>query len=286
MNDVRKKANTALNNAVLSGISVSGISFDDNNTASTTTGYEWNYENRQEAMNFFNDAEKCNVIIAANAQKYVDYETTNGSKMAGAVLADFEKEVNEYQRDCRKHFRTIYNWLSKNKPTEDQALYTEAGKAYQQLKELNKKQKTGQEFITYWTPERGGSVFLAQDNLQGLVKGDTTTGWSSPQMLDTYKKNLTTLEEQCQARSNGYETDDDRKDRLGKNIAAALVGGAATTALANGIVSDVQQSRYEDAADDAVKEWMVNIGSKIHCYINGQMVGNFGDIITVSITED
>ena len=286
LNDVRKKANTALNNAVLSGISVSGISFDDNNTASTTTGYEWNYENRQEAMDFFYDADKCNVIIAANAQKYADYVDENGNAKADANLSAFEREVNEYQRECKKHFRTIYNWLSKNKPTEDQALYTEAGKAYQQLKELNKKQKTGQEFITYWTPERGGSVFLAQDNLQGLVKGDTTTGWSSPQMLDTYKKNLTTLEEQCQARSNGYETDDDRKDRLGTNIAAALVGGAATTALANGIVSDVQQSRYEEAANDAVKEWMDNIGSKIHCYINGQMVGNFGDIITVSITED
>lgn len=77
-----------------------------------------------------------------------------------------------------------------------------------------------------------------------------------------------------------------QKKRVIGDVVAAGVGGVATAALANGIVASAQKAKYESAENEAVKEWMQNIGSKIHCYIGGQLVGDFGDIVTVNITED
>ena len=73
--------------------------------------------------------------------------------------------------------------------------------------------------------------------------------------------------------------------RIGLDVAAGVVGAGATALLAHGIVSSAQKAKYESAENEAIKEWMDNIGSKIHCYIGGELVGDFGDIVTVNIDE-
>ena len=101
-----------------------------------------------------------------------------------------------------------------------------------------------------------------------------------------FESSLDSMQAECQAVADNEETPKDRRARFGKNIAAGVVGGVATSALAAGIVSSVQKAKYETAENEAVKEWMDNIGSKIHCYVNGELIGDFGDVVTINIDAD
>ncbi len=125
-------------------------------------------------------------------------------------------------------------------------------------------------------------------NLDGYYTHDTNAQqvWSDTKLFDKYKTNLNTLRSECLAVKDSYESDSDRKSRMTKNLIAGGVGALATGALANGIVSTVQKAKYESAENEAVKKWMESIGSKIHCYVGGQMVGDFGDIVSIDIDED
>ena len=102
-------------------------------------------------------------------------------------------------------------------------------------------------------------------------------------------KNLTTafadLENECDGLA-----EEDKSDAAGKRVlgdAIAGVAGAGVSALlAHGIVSTAQKAKYENAENEEVKEWMDNIGSKIHCYVGGEPVGSYGDIVSVDISEE
>ena len=131
-----------------------------------------------------------------------------------------------------------------------------------------------------------GIVAGYNDDCKNLVFATTTNKWSDANIVSTYKTNLEELKDECEAARDGVETEDNRKERLTRNLVAAGVGGVATTLLANGIVSSAQKAKYETAANDAVRDWMDNIGSKIHCYVGTNQVGRFGDIIGVEITEE
>ena len=114
---------------------------------------------------------------------------------------------------------------------------------------------------------------------------EDTQDWDANRgTLDTA---INDLQKVCNDISNDADQKNSgQKKRVIGDVVAAGVGGVATAALANGIVASAQKAKYESAENEAVKEWMQNIGSKIHCYINGQLVGDFGDIVTVNITED
>jgi len=120
---------------------------------------------------------------------------------------------------------------------------------------------------------------------QTATYGQSTTDWDSNS--STLDSAIAELQKVCNEVSNDADTKNaGQKKRVIGDVVAGAAGGIATAALANGIVSSAQKAKYENAENAAVKEWMENIGSKIHCYINGELVGDFGDIVTVNITED
>lgn len=120
---------------------------------------------------------------------------------------------------------------------------------------------------------------------QTATYGQSTTDWDNNS--STLDSAITELQKVCNEVSNDADTKNaGQKKRVIGDVVAGAAGGIATAALANGIVSSAQKAKYENAENAAVKEWMENIGSKIHCYINGELVGDFGDIVTVNITED
>lgn len=120
---------------------------------------------------------------------------------------------------------------------------------------------------------------------KGATYGQSTTDWDSNS--STLDNAINELQTACNNISNDADTKNaGQKKRVIGDVVAGAAGGIATAALANGIVSSAQKAKYENAENAAVKEWMENIGSKIHCYINGELVGDFGDIVTVNITED
>ena len=129
---------------------------------------------------------------------------------------------------------------------------------------------------------------LVKDGQKGrayqAATADTTDWDKNSSTLDSA---ITELQKACDEVSSDADTKNaGQKKRVIGDVVAGAAGGIATAALANGIVSSAQKAKYENAENAAVKEWMENIGSKIHCYINGELVGDFGDIVTVNITED
>ena len=133
------------------------------------------------------------------------------------------------------------------------------------------------------------SAVLTTSALKGcesMSLGDVVVRGTSTDNSSTYSTHLETLYTKCSEIADGDEDDDARKKRRNNNLWAAGVGALGTSVLANGIVSSVQKAHYESAANSAVQEWMDNIGSKIHCYVNGQHVADFGDIVTIDISEE
>ena len=62
-----------------------------------------------------------------------------------------------------------------------------------------------------------------------------------------------------------------------------LVGAGAGAGLAYAITDSVQNAQLDKAEQEAITEFMNNVGSKIHCYIGSEEVGTFGDVISTSM---
>ena len=64
--------------------------------------------------------------------------------------------------------------------------------------------------------------------------------------------------------------------------------GATVSAIAGGLIvnkmtRDIQESNLDKAQKEAYDEWMNEIGSHIQCYIGGDEVGSYGDVISTSL---
>ena len=83
-------------------------------------------------------------------------------------------------------------------------------------------------------------------------------------------------------KKNG-EKDEKWWDKSGGATIGAVVGAGAGFGLAYGITKAVQNAELDKAEQEAIQEFMDNVGSKIHCYIGGEEAGTFGDVITTSM---
>lgn len=68
---------------------------------------------------------------------------------------------------------------------------------------------------------------------------------------------------------------------------AAIVGAGVTAvasgALTWGVARSIMDVQVDEARQAAIKEFMDNVGSKIRCYIGGDEVGMYGDVISTSM---
>ncbi|MBO5946797.1 MAG: hypothetical protein J6Q44_01480 [Alphaproteobacteria bacterium] len=95
---------------------------------------------------------------------------------------------------------------------------------------------------------------------------------------------MSELRSSCIALANA---DDDSDAQAKKKRNAALIG-AGVTAIAGGalgyhVVDEIQKQELSKAEQEAIKEFMDNVGSKIRCYIGGEEVGTYGDVISTSM---
>ena len=79
------------------------------------------------------------------------------------------------------------------------------------------------------------------------------------------------------------EKDEKWWDKSGGATIGAVVGAGAGFGLGYGITKAVQNAELDKAEQEAIQEFMDNVGSKIHCYIGGEEAGTFGDVITTSM---
>lgn len=73
----------------------------------------------------------------------------------------------------------------------------------------------------------------------------------------------------------------------GLGRATVDLAGAAVLGTVGGVTTaQIMKAKNRSDFTAAQQEWMDSIGSKIHCYVGGQLVGSFGDIISVDISEE
>ena len=85
-------------------------------------------------------------------------------------------------------------------------------------------------------------------------------------------------------KKNGKGNDDETYwDKSGGALVGSIVGAGAGFGLGYGITKAVQDAELDKAEQEAIQEFMDNVGSKIRCYIGADEVGTYGDVISTSM---
>lgn len=114
-------------------------------------------------------------------------------------------------------------------------------------------------------------------NLIGTYVDYETTAKSDDRGKD-FAVNLKVLEERC-----GKISQEKSESKLGTTIAGMAIGGLGMGLLGNRIAWSAQQTAYENAENEAIKEWMSEVGSHIQCYVGTEEVGTYGDPVLLEI---
>ena len=128
-----------------------------------------------------------------------------------------------------------------------------------------------------------------------VAKGDTKSGQTTAETTSENKSGpaneiysqADNISNACQGmkNENGYKNYTETKSNAGRLIADGI--GAAVLGTAGGITTaQIMKANNRSDFTAAQQEWMDEIGSKIHCYVGGQLVGDFGDIVSVDISEE
>ena len=121
------------------------------------------------------------------------------------------------------------------------------------------------------------------------ISGNTAAGYrqADEQALPGLR---TKLDSAVDALKNACDTiaESDNNDAKGLSKGAAVGIGAAVGAVAGGVLGytitdSIQKAALDQAEQAAIKEFMENVGSKIQCYIGGDEVGSYGDVISTSM---
>lgn len=115
---------------------------------------------------------------------------------------------------------------------------------------------------------------LGVESNEDGVSGDKATT-SDIVKLRTGVEKLETL---CSNAKSSSET-----KRRNANLIAGAAMGAVGTALGVGIAKTVLDVKRQGIADEAVKQWMEEIGDKIQCYAGTEELGSYGDPVLLEI---
>ncbi|MBO4672600.1 MAG: hypothetical protein J5608_03040 [Alphaproteobacteria bacterium] len=237
----------------------------------------------------------------ANSAALTSFQTAANNALTEAALAGVDTaDINFYGN--------AYNANMVQNTIQDNTLYVNAWNAcLGRLSPQSPQRGYVQDIVNYLTGVSGTRYYAVEsynelvattlDNTalcnygsDGLLLPSNTASTTTNQPVydtsdwNTYTYNLNTLEQRCQMRRT--EDEDDRKARLKANMITGAVTSVATAAIAGGIVASVQNAKYEEAANDAVKEWLDNVGSKIQCWIGNNEVATYGQTVGIEITEE
>ncbi len=65
-----------------------------------------------------------------------------------------------------------------------------------------------------------------------------------------------------------------------------VIGGGATFTAGAVVTHNIMKANNRSEFTAAQQEWIDGMGKKVHCYVGGEFVGDFGDIVSFTITED
>ena len=105
--------------------------------------------------------------------------------------------------------------------------------------------------------------------------------------LRNYRRELNSaMDELKDACDDLAEDKDDDEGKLSKGAAAGIgagVGAVVGGVLGYTITDSIQKAALDKAEQEAIKEFMDNVGSKIKCYIGGDEVAQYGEVVTTSM---
>ena len=135
---------------------------------------------------------------------------------------------------------------------------------------------------TTTTSDSGEKVVATEvlRNSDGSVAGTKNTILDRDEYASELVHNLDVIESYCAQYENVRETNNARRNR---NLIAGGVGALGGGILAYKIAQSAQEIKYENAANEAVKEWMEDVGSHIQCYVGGEELGEYGDPIVIEL---
>ena len=96
----------------------------------------------------------------------------------------------------------------------------------------------------------------------------------------TFPTNISKLRDICTTMETAKE---DTSGRRNRNLVAGGVGALAGGLLGYGITKNVLDVKYEKAENEAIAEWLEQVGSHIHCYLGGEELGSYGDVISFDV---
>ncbi len=110
--------------------------------------------------------------------------------------------------------------------------------------------------------------------------GDKTLSVASAEVQSHLQK----LRSEC-SKQKEDDKEEDKKERgtkIGAGVGAAVgaIGGAA---LGYHITDSILDAQLDKAEQEAIQEFMDNVGTKIRCFIGGEEVGNYGQVISTSM---
>jgi len=97
---------------------------------------------------------------------------------------------------------------------------------------------------------------------------------------DEFKNNIDKIEEYC---LNHEDVEVSNKARRNANLVAGALGAVGGGVLTYKIVENILDVKYENAENKAIKEWKDEVGSHIQCYLGGEELGSYGDVISFSL---
>ena len=108
----------------------------------------------------------------------------------------------------------------------------------------------------------------------------TSTDKNGNDTLQSFQSSLSDLKDQCQELVDATE---DTSGRLTKNLIAGVAGAGLSALTAYHIVDDAQKLKYSKAEREAIDQWMNEVGSHIKCYLGGEELGSYGDVISFEL---
>ena len=95
-----------------------------------------------------------------------------------------------------------------------------------------------------------------------------------------FDKNIKELQQLCADAESGKS---DEEKRRNTNLVAGTVTAVIGGALGGGIAGTVIEVKKEQIQNEAVKEWMNEIGDHIECYVGAEPLGSYGDTVSLEI---
>lgn len=108
------------------------------------------------------------------------------------------------------------------------------------------------------------------------VAGASLTDFDN--VIKNFATNLKELEKKCSAKA-GENSD----SKLSKNLAGAAITGALGGGITWTAIKASQKIKQEGIQNEAVQEWMNEIGDHIECYVGTESVGSYGDVVALEI---